>query len=106
MPKPAKKPDRGVKTNVSKTLGGRDWQLQTAKARFSEVFDLARTKGPQRITRRGKEGVVMISDEQYSRLTVKPGQPKSIVRFFRESPLVGVDLDLERDKDAGRDITL
>lgn len=82
------------------------WQVQTAKARFSEVFRLARTEGPQHITRQGKEGVVMISDEQYDRLVAKSRQPKSIVQFFRESPLVGVDLDLERDKDTGRDIEL
>jgi hypothetical protein len=25
-------------------------------------------------------------------------QPKSLVQFFRSSPLVGVDLDLERDR--------
>jgi antitoxin Phd len=80
------------------------WQIQTAKARFSEVFRLARTSGPQRITRQGKEAVVMISDEHYQRLMVKSRQPKSLVQFFRESPLVGVDLDLERDKDSGRDI--
>jgi antitoxin Phd len=84
----------------------RIWQVQTAKARFSEVFRLARSEGPQRITRQGKEGVVMISDEQYDRLMVKSRQPKSIVQFFRESPLVGVNLDLERGKDPGRDIKL
>jgi prevent-host-death family protein len=83
-----------------------DWQVQTAKAKFSEVFRLARTEGPQRITRQGKEGVVMISEEQYDRLTAKSRQPKSIVQFFRESPLVGVDLDLERDQDPGRDLEL
>ena len=48
----------------------------------------------------------MISDEQYDRLMVKSRQPKSIVQFFRESPLVGVNLDLERDRDPGRDIKL
>jgi prevent-host-death family protein len=83
-----------------------DWQVQTAKAKFSEVFRLARTEGPQRITRQGKEGVVMISEEQYDRLTAKSRQPKNIVQFFRESPLVGVDLDLERDQDPGRDLEL
>jgi antitoxin Phd len=83
-----------------------DWQIQTAKARFSEVFRRARTDGPQRITRQGKEGVVMISDEQYQQLMVKSRQPKSIVQFFRESPLAGLDLDLERDKDTGRDVEL
>jgi prevent-host-death family protein len=84
----------------------RDWQVQTAKAQFSEVFRRARAEGPQRITRQGKEGVVMLSDEQYHRLLMKSRQPKSIVQFFRESPLVGVELDLERDKDTGRDIEL
>jgi antitoxin Phd len=83
-----------------------NWQVQTAKARFSEVFRLARTEGPQYITRQGKEGVVMISDEQYDRLVAKARQPKSIVQFFRESPLVGVELDFERDQDSGRDIEL
>jgi antitoxin Phd len=85
---------------------GTVWQVQTAKARFSEVFRLARTVGPQRIMRQGKEGVVMISEEQYERLTAKSHQPKSLVQFFRESPLVGVELDLERDQDSGRDIDL
>ncbi len=80
------------------------WQIQTAKARFSEVFRLALTAGPQRITRQGKDAVVMISGEQYERLLAKSHQPKSLVQFFRESPLVGVELDLERDKDTGRDI--
>ena len=80
------------------------WQVQMAKARFSEVFRLARTVGPQRIARQGKEGVVMISDEHYERLTAKSRQPKSLVQFFRQSPLVGIELNLERDKDTGRDI--
>jgi prevent-host-death family protein len=84
--------------------GGQAWRIQAAKARFSELFRLARTEEPQRITRQGKEGVVMISDEQYERLVVKSRQPKSLVQFFRESPLVGVQLGLARDKDSGRDI--
>lgn len=86
--------------------GGHAWQVQTAKAKFSEVFRLARTEGPQRITRQGKEGVVMISEEQYGRLMVKSRQPKNIVQFFRQSPLAGVELDLKRDKDRGRDVEL
>ena len=102
MPRALKK---RANTNIART-GPHAWQIQTAKARFSEVFRLARTEGPQRITRRGKEGVVMISDEQYQRLTVKSQKPKSIVRFFRESPLAGVELELERDRDTGREIDL
>jgi antitoxin Phd len=102
------KPNRGPKPANASNAGksGQHWQLQTAKAKFSEVFRLARTEGPQRITRQGKEGVVMISDEQYDRLMIKSHQPKSIVQFFRESPLVGVELDLKRNKDTGRDLDL
>jgi antitoxin Phd len=96
---------RPARPSAART-GGHAWQVQTAKAKFSEVFRLARTEGPQRITRQGKEGVVMISDEQYDRLMVKSRQPKSIVRFFRDSPLTGVKLDWERDKDPGRDMEL
>jgi antitoxin Phd len=103
-----KKPNRGVRAAKMNSLkvAGDSWQIQTAKARFSELFRLARTEGPQHITRQGKEGVVMISDEQYQQLVGKSHQPKNLVQFFRESPLVGVELDLERDKDAGRDIEL
>jgi antitoxin Phd len=89
-----------------KTVPPQSWQVQTAKARFSEVFRLARTQGPQLITRQGKEGVVMIPVEQFEQLVGRSSQPKSLVQFFRESPLVGVKLDLERDKDTGRDIDL
>jgi prevent-host-death family protein len=85
---------------------GQPWQLQTAKARFSEVFRKARTEGPQLITRQGKEGVVMMPVEQFDRLAVRARQPKSLVQFFRKSPLVGLDLDFERDEDAGRDVEL
>jgi hypothetical protein len=31
-------------------------------------------------------------------VVAKPHRPKSLVQFFRESPLVGVKLDLERDR--------
>ena len=82
------------------------WQIQTAKAKFSEVFRRARTEGPQLITRQGKEGVVMIADEQYQQLVGKSHQPKSLLQFFRESPLVGVELNLERNKDEAREIEL
>lgn len=88
------------------TLQGEAWQVQTAKARFSELFRLARTKGPQKITRQGREGVVMIAEEEYEQLAAKSRQPKSLVQFFRESPLAGVDLDLERARDSDREIEL
>lgn len=95
-----------AKQRKSRQRASGSWQVQTAKAKFSEVFRLARTTGPQHITRQGREGVVMLAEEEYDRLTTRAKQPKSIVQFFRESPLVGVNIDLERDRDTGRDIEL
>jgi prevent-host-death family protein len=80
--------------------------LQTAKARFSELFDRARSEGPQVVTRHGKEQVVVLPAEQFEQLTKRSRQPGSLVRFFAESPLAGLDLDLRRSKDPGRKIKL
>jgi len=41
------------------------WQLQTAKARFSELFQLARSQGPQWFSRRGKESDVILPAEEF-----------------------------------------
>ena len=82
------------------------WQLQTAKAQFSEVFRRARTEGPQVITRQGKEAVVVIPVEQFEGLLSRGRRPKSLSQFFRESPLVGLDLSLERSRDTGRNFDL
>ena len=108
MPKAIKKLHRqATAANIKNlTFAGPGWQLQAAKARFSEVFRLVRTAGPQLITRQGKDGVVMMPVEQFDQLVTRARQPKSLVQFFRESPLVGLELDFERDKDTGRDIEL
>ena len=80
------------------------WQLQTAKARFSQLFRRARTEGPQVVTRQGKEQVVVLPAEQFASLTKRVRQPKSLVEFFTESPLTHIKLDLTRDVDSGREI--
>lgn len=82
------------------------WQLQDAKARFSEVFRLARSEGPQRVTRHGKEAVVVIPAEQFDRLVSRRPRPRSLVQFFAESPLVRSAIDLERKPDYGRAVEL
>ncbi len=79
------------------------WQLQEAKNRFSEVVKKALTEGPQTVTRHGEEIVVVLSKAEYNRLKKSQG---SLVDFFRQSPLVGVELDLERDQSLPRDIHL
>jgi prevent-host-death family protein len=90
----------------SKRSQSREWQVQTAKAKFSELFRRARAEGPQHIKRQGKEGVVMISEEEYQQLTSKSRQPKSLVQFFRQSPLAGIKLDLDRGHDPDRNVDL
>ena len=41
------------------------WQLQTAKAQLSEVVAAALRGNPQRITRRGKDAVMVLSEKAY-----------------------------------------
>ena len=93
-------------STTHKTRLSDPWQIQNAKARFSELFRRARTEGPQRITKQGKEGVVMIAQEDYEQLVRKSHQPSSLLEFFRQSPMVGVDLDLKRDRHPTRDVDL
>src|SRR5712692_9224353 len=82
------------------------WQLQAAKARFSELFRRARSEGPQVVTRRGKEQVVVLPTEQFAQLKKRARQPRSLVQFFAESPLAGIKLDFHRAQDTGREIEL
>lgn len=101
-----KSKSRGENARAREAAPKARWQLQTAKARFSELFRRTRSEGPQLITRQGKEGVVMIADEDYEKLVGKAHQPKDLWQFFRESPLVGLELEFERNKDSSRDIKL
>lgn len=79
------------------------WQLQDAKNRLSELVRKARDEGPQMITLRGRDAVVVVAANEFGKLTRPRG---SLVDFFRKSPLVGVNLDLVRSTDTGRRIDL
>jgi len=79
------------------------WALQDAKNRFSDLVEQAFHDGPQVVTRRGKETVVVLSVEAFQKLTAKQ---ESLVTFLRNSPLAGVELDLERQADYGRKVAL
>ena len=80
-----------------------NWQLQEAKNKLSKLVDEARKSGPQVITVRGKEAAVVLSMEEYSRLARRED---TLLDFFQSSPLRGVDLEITRDKDPGRDVDL
>ena len=51
------------------------WQVQDAKARFSEFLDASIEKGPQFVTRRGIETAVLVPIEEWNRLqkAARPG---------------------------------
>lgn len=78
------------------------WQLQTAKQHFSELVERARNEGPQVVTKHGKDAVVVVSAEDYQRLS--DGEP-SLVEFIRSAPDFEL-LDLRRVSDTGRDLEL
>jgi antitoxin Phd len=73
----------------------RIWQLQEAKNKLSEVVNEAIKHGPQIITKRGVETVIVLSYGQYRKAMLSQ---KKLSEFFRESPLAKLDLVLRRDK--------
>jgi prevent-host-death family protein len=44
------------------------WQVQDAKARFSELLEASLTEGPQIVTKRGVEAAVLVPIDQWRRL--------------------------------------
>ena len=81
-----------------------NWQLQEAKSKFSKVVNLALQEGPQIITRYGEEVVVILSMDTYRQIS--PNKP-SLLDLLLNSPLVGSQLKIEREKDrSSRDFEL
>jgi antitoxin Phd len=78
------------------------WQLQEAKTRLSELIEEAHTKGPQIITRHGKERAVILSIAEYRSLTAH--QP-NLKEYLLGGPKVD-DFEIRRSRDTGRKITL
>ena len=100
-----KNPPRKIQ-RLEHAVARKTWQLQEAKARFSELFRMAREFGPQRVTKHGRTAVIVLPAEDYERLS-RPKPPKgSLVRFFADSPLAGSGIRLSRRRDLGRKISL
>lgn len=95
------------KVNSSKSIGvSATWQLQTAKAQFSEAIRRACTAGPQVITKQGGAEAVIVGIEDFQRLTQRAKRPQSLLQFFAQSPLAKFAIDLERRPDYGRAVDL
>jgi prevent-host-death family protein len=81
------------------------WQLQEAKARFSQLVKEAH-KAPQSVTVHGKEEVVVLAKEEYERLS---GSTASAWDLFKHAPKGDVDLQAligHRRRDGGRAVDL
>lgn len=76
------------------------WQLQEAKSRFSELVEQTISNGPQTVTRRGVEAVVVISLTEFKRL--KYGGLRNILL---NAPR-GESLKIERSTEPVRGIDL
>ena len=89
--------------DIIKTKTDCQWQLQEAKAMFSDVIKAAYAK-PQIITVRGKETAVILSYEEYKNLT----NPRvSFFDFIQKSPLLDFNLELpERAPEPMRQVNL
>ncbi len=80
------------------------WRLEEVKARFSEVVRRARTDGPQHVTVRGQDAVVVIAVEELARL-LPPAAPQQPLVAFLQGLELG-DVSVERERDLGRDVAL
>jgi antitoxin Phd len=81
------------------------WKLQDAKARFSEVVRDARTKGVQAVSVHGRDAVVVLSVEEYARLTNQAERP-SLYALLSNSPLRDVDFEQPGVRSPVRDVDL
>lgn len=81
----------------------RQWQLQEAKQRFSELVKRAQRDGPQVVTRHGDAVVVVMDINEYRHLA----EPKpSFKEFLLSGPKFDVDLEIERPLEYPREIDL
>jgi prevent-host-death family protein len=79
------------------------WSVADAKARLSELLDRAIDRGPQAITRRGREIAIVVSAEEWHKKSARSG---SLADFFAASPLRDSGLVIERADVRARDVGL
>ena len=85
-------------------MANRQWQVQEAKGRFSEVIAEAQRSGPQSITKHGREVAVVVSSADFEQLSNRP--TSSLVDFLASIPFDDLEIP-ERDRtDIGREISL
>lgn len=82
------------------------WQLQDAKARFSELVKRGRDQGPQHVSVRGEPAVVVVSEEDFAKLT--SSRPSIVEHILEGAPWPDdlVEATNVRPGDTGRDVVL
>lgn len=77
------------------------WPLQDAKSRFSELVDRVLRDGPQMVTRRGMDAVVVVAAPDFHRMTGQDSLLSTLLSAPRGEPL-----DTDRSLDTIRPIEL
>ena len=80
-----------------------EWQLQEAKGRLSQLIKQAVGGDAQMVTVHGKPTAVVVSAEEYARLTRQRGK---LSTALLRPDLAGEDLDFSRNRDIGRNVDL
>ena len=83
-----------------------NWQLQDAKARFSELVKRAREQGPQHVSVRGEPAVVVVSVEEFARLSTPRRSLVDHILAGTPWPDDVVDAINTRSRDPGRDVVV
>ena len=80
-----------------------EWQLQEAKRHLSQLIKQAVGGDAQMVTVHGKPTAVVVSAEEYARLTRQRGK---LSTALLRPDLAGEDLDFSRNRDIGRNVAL
>lgn len=79
------------------------WQIQEAKAKFSQLVEDAIIKGYQTITKQGEPVAVILSKKEFDKMT----QSKtSLLNFFKAAPCQEIELNIQRSRDLPRELDL
>jgi len=81
-----------------------EWQLQEAKNNLSQLIKLAAGGDAQVVTVHGRPMAVVVSSEEYARLTRRHDSKLSAALLSPD--IAGEDLDFSRDRDSGRNVEL
>ena len=80
-----------------------EWQLQKAKGNFSQLVKRAAGGDVQTVTVHGKPTAVVVSVQEYARLTRHKGK---LSAALLQPDLAIEDLDFARGRDTGRNVKL